>query len=86
MSDFNKDFNVCFLFLQVLRLDSNLLTSFPVWNLNTDNRALAAVFLAGNTWSCQCDFVTRFNDFLEANINAILDYDRIQVCPTSFAY
>ena len=64
--------------LQVLRLDANLLSTFPVWNLNTDNRALSTVFLAQNMWSCECDFVTRFNDYLEANINAIVDYDSIQ--------
>ena len=64
--------------LRVLRLDANLLTTFPVWQLAADNRALTSVFLAQNMWSCECEFVTVFNDFLETNINAIVDYDNIQ--------
>jgi len=46
-------------FLQVLRLDNNMLIDFPVWNLGQNNY-LSAVRLAGNSWSCECEFLQRF--------------------------
>ena len=64
--------------LRILRLDQNLLTSFPVWNLASDNRALTSLFLSGNMWTCECSFVTIFNDFLEVHLSQVVDYDMVQ--------
>lgn len=48
--------------LRILRLDNNLLvdisfSTFPV-------KSLSELYLAGNQWSCNCDFVERFREFL----------------------
>lgn len=64
--------------LQRLRLEGNLLTSFPIWRLNSHHRSLEAITLAQNLWSCRCDFIAPFNDFLQAHLNVIADYEEIQ--------
>ena len=72
--------------LQVLRLDGNLLTSFPVWKLGSSSNGfgaaglsqLTSLSLAQNVWSCGCDFIAPFNEFLETNVGRILDYEDIQ--------
>ena len=61
----------------MLRLENNLLTVFPVWRLSA-NPYLSSVRLARNTWSCECDFVVPFNEFLEANALLVRDYDIVQ--------
>lgn len=48
--------------LRILRLDNNLLVdisfvTFPV-------QSISELYLAGNQWSCNCDFVERFREFL----------------------
>ncbi len=48
--------------LQELHLEGNQLAVYPVWNLQSLPE-LGYVFLAGNAWSCQCDFVNRFMEF-----------------------
>ena len=52
--------------LSVLRLDGNLLTTSPMWNMLSGNSHpfLVAVYLAENMWSCECAFVQRFNRFV----------------------
>ena len=64
--------------LQRLHLEGNLLTSFPIWRLNSHHRSLEALTLAQNLWSCRCDFIAPFNDFLQAHLNVIVDYEEIQ--------
>lgn len=59
--------------LEVLRLDGNLLTSFPVWQLN-----LQMLTLAQNLWSCECDFIAPFNAFLQHNMDKVIDYEDVQ--------
>ena len=39
---------------------------------------MTIIALAQNMWSCECEFLTKFNDFLEANIRSIVDYDSVQ--------
>ena len=63
--------------LQSLRLDGNLLTSFPVWRLG-HHGGLTSLRLAQNVWSCECQFISPFNEFLETNLDRILDYEEIQ--------
>ena len=62
--------------LQVLRLDGNMLTSFPVWKL-ASNPLLTTLTLSQNLWSCECDFVAPFNEFLETRLKSIADYEQI---------
>lgn len=45
--------------LTILKLDNNLLTNFPIWQLAT-NPLLASLSLANNLWSCKCDFLNHF--------------------------
>lgn len=47
--------------LEELYLHDNLLTLQPVWELPNLLPALKTLTLAGNPWSCQCDFVGRFS-------------------------
>lgn len=61
--------------LKVLRLDGNLLTAFPVWQLNNGIQLLS---LAQNLWSCHCDFIAPFNDFLQTNMEKVIDYEDVQ--------
>ena len=63
--------------LQVLRLDVNLLTSFPVWRLDR-NVDLQLLSLAQNIWSCECNFIAPFNSFLQNHIEKVVDYEQIQ--------
>lgn len=63
--------------LVTLTLDGNLLTIFPVWRLY-DNPGLRGLTLSRNTWSCECNFIQPFNDFLEKNHRIIPDYDLVQ--------
>ncbi|TRY62943.1 hypothetical protein TCAL_07279 [Tigriopus californicus] len=63
--------------LVTLTLDGNLLTIFPVWRLY-DNPDLRGLTLSRNTWSCECNFIQPFNDFLEKNHRIIPDYDLVQ--------
>ena len=65
--------------LRVLRLDANLLTDFPIWSaLPMPPESMTSISLAQNMWSCECEFLTMFNDFLESNIKSITDYDSVQ--------
>ena len=63
--------------LALLRLDGNLLTSFPVWNL-ANNPFLVAVYLAENLWSCECDFTRPFTQFLDMQRERIADRSSIK--------
>ena len=63
--------------LQVLRLDVNFLTSFPVWRLDR-NIDLQSLSLSENVWSCECNFIAPFNNFLQSNIEIVSDYEQIQ--------
>jgi hypothetical protein len=61
--------------LRELHLEGNRLLSYPVWNLRV-LPDLGYVFLAGNAWSCQCDFVNRFMEFTRSGV--IADSRRLQ--------
>ncbi|CAL4157124.1 unnamed protein product, partial [Meganyctiphanes norvegica] len=48
--------------LEVLRLDNNFIVYFPVW-IFSNNHYLNKVFLSGNPWDCNCDFVRAMQDW-----------------------
>ena len=58
--------------LTLLKLDGNLLSNFPVWELAT-NPVLASLSLANNLWSCKCDFLNHFLVFQKKIGNKISD-------------
>ncbi|XP_049807056.1 toll-like receptor 6 [Schistocerca nitens] len=56
--------------LQVLRLDGNQLTRFEVWVLS-QNPYLVEIGLAGNPWSCDCEYTRQFRSWLRANYGKV---------------
>ena len=62
--------------LKVLRLDGNLLINFHVWKLSANN-LLSSISLSENMWSCGCDFIAPFSEFLEKKKETISDYESV---------
>ncbi|XP_058124002.1 toll-like receptor Tollo [Anopheles ziemanni] len=48
--------------MRVLRLDHNRIVEFNIWHLP---KQLNEMRLAANSWSCECEFVERFREFLK---------------------
>ena len=68
--------------LQTLRLDGNLLMTFQVWKVVAGNQLLASISLSENMWSCSCEFIAPFSDFLERKKDTIADYESV-ICVSS---
>lgn len=62
--------------LRVLRLSGNRLATFPVWRL-VDMPALASASLAGNPWSCRCDFLRPARALLRDRRDLLADADLV---------
>ena len=62
--------------LEVLTLDNNRLFVYPGQAFNL-NHYLVELTLSGNPWSCDCDLLTRFNSWLQANQAKVLDSSKI---------
>lgn len=62
--------------LEVLRLDNNKLVHFEIWQL-TLNPYLVEIALADNMWSCECNYLHRFRNYLQTNTEKIIDSSRI---------
>lgn len=62
--------------LEVLRLDNNKLIYFEIWQL-TLNPYLVEITLADNMWSCECNYLHRFRNYLQTNTEKIIDSSRI---------
>ena len=58
--------------LEVLRLDGNALIDFPVWHLKL-NKGLRDVSLAGNPWSCRCQYMVDFKNWLIRETDVVRD-------------
>ncbi|KAH8371819.1 hypothetical protein KR093_008984 [Drosophila rubida] len=61
--------------LRVLRLDHNALSTFAVWHLLPSY--LGELRLAGNPWSCRCEFVDKLRDFMGRH-DYVLDRQRLR--------
>lgn len=61
--------------LRILRLDHNRITHFAVWQLSS---ALVQISIAGNPWSCECEYAERFRDYLQYSGSAIIDSAEIR--------
>jgi Leucine-rich repeat (LRR) protein len=58
--------------LEILYLHGNRLVDFPVWQLSF-NPVLASIRLADNTWSCECQYVENFHNWLVKHSNNVPD-------------
>ena len=61
----------------MVRLDGNLLHTFPVWELAA-NPAISYLSLANNLWSCQCDFISQFLQFQAAMLSKMVDREELR--------
>ena len=61
--------------LRVLRLDHNRITHFAVWELST---TIMDVTLAANPWSCDCEYTSRFRDWLQIADEVVTDLSNIR--------
>jgi len=69
--------------LTVLRLDGNLLTTFPIWEL-TSNPMLVGLYLAGNMWSCECNFLNPFMTYQRKLGSKIIDKGELRCIAEHF--
>ncbi|XP_075226714.1 toll-like receptor 7 [Lycorma delicatula] len=58
--------------LEILRLDGNRLTTFPVWQL-TLNSYLVEVSIGNNHWSCRCKFLQELQAWVSDNSQKVAD-------------
>lgn len=63
--------------LQILHIDHNYIIEFQVWNLNYNMRLIDAR-IAHNMWSCECQFVEQFIDWLPTRTHFIKDIQDVQ--------
>ncbi|KAG8223015.1 hypothetical protein J437_LFUL000723 [Ladona fulva] len=64
--------------LQILNLERNRISLYSVWSLE-GNPALSSIRLSHNPWSCDCDFLTNFKEWLQKGAaNAVEDLSEIR--------
>ena len=64
--------------LSILRLDGNLLTTFPIWTLASTNPFLNSLYLSENMWSCSCNFAKPFKTYLQTFSQRVPDQSKIR--------
>ena len=69
--------------LSVLRLDGNLLSSFPVLEL-VANPMLVGLYMAGNVWSCDCEFLQPFLALQRRLGSKIIDRNDLKCISSNF--
>ena len=70
--------------LAILRLDGNLLTTAPMWELISPGSSLIALYLSENMWSCGCEFIQPFNNFVRMSRDRIPDKSMIKCITDNF--
>lgn len=58
--------------LEVLLLQGNFITEFPVWNLKA-NKGLQEIGLANNLWTCDCQYMVDFKNWLIRQREIVID-------------
>ncbi|GAB6024276.1 TOLL-like receptor [Chamberlinius hualienensis] len=61
--------------LQSLQLHNNKLTNYSIWDLK--NRKIEHLTIYNNSWSCQCSFITEFQNYIEYHLNIVSHYNDI---------
>ena len=62
--------------LEILSLEGNSIIDFPVWQLAI-NPYLVSIRIAGNLWSCDCEFLNRFTAWMKVFSSRVIDADQI---------
>ena len=70
--------------LEVLFLQGNTIMDFPIWEM-AFNPYLVSLRLANNLWSCDCQYVTKFRDWLRVFRSKVTDVEEL-VCVTNEAH
>lgn len=63
--------------VQVIRLDNNKLRTFQVWDFEL-NPYLVKITLSNNQWSCNCQYLQQFRNWLQPNLAKVVDANKIQ--------
>ncbi|XP_076373422.1 toll-like receptor Tollo [Tachypleus tridentatus] len=63
--------------LEILYLDHNYIVEFQAWMLNLNSR-LQDLQLSLNPWTCECQFVQDFSDWLQQKQNQVKDSSLVQ--------
>ncbi|CAL4124637.1 unnamed protein product [Meganyctiphanes norvegica] len=58
--------------IEILKLDRNFLYNYPVWQLNL-NVGLKEVTLSMNMWTCECQYMVDFKNWLNREKNIVKD-------------
>ncbi|CAL4100424.1 unnamed protein product, partial [Meganyctiphanes norvegica] len=58
--------------IEILKLDRNFLFNYPVWQLNL-NIGLKEVTLSMNMWSCECQYMVDFKNWLNREKTIVTD-------------
>lgn len=58
--------------LEILHLQGNRITHFQVWQLG-QNPSLVNLRLAGNPWSCKCEFLGKFSSWVKGHSKMVRD-------------
>jgi len=69
--------------LALLRLDGNLLTNFPAWEL-VNNPMMVGLYLAGNMWSCHCEFLRPFRAYQRKLGSKVIDRNDLRCVADNF--
>ncbi|CAL8103662.1 unnamed protein product [Orchesella dallaii] len=62
--------------LEVLRLDGNRLSTFSMWALS-NNPYLSFIGIGGNTWSCNCEFLSQASIWVQSNLHKLMDASNV---------
>ncbi|GAB6025517.1 TOLL-like receptor [Chamberlinius hualienensis] len=62
--------------LQYIYLHDNKLSNFPIWTIH-DTISLKQLTLHRNIWSCECNFIVNFNEFLLTHLSTVLNVNEI---------
>ncbi|RWS26126.1 slit 3 protein-like protein [Leptotrombidium deliense] len=58
--------------LQILHLENNAIAAFQIWALKYNSK-LNAVYLSQNWWTCKCQFMEKFQDWVQVFANVVKD-------------
>ena len=63
--------------LSVLRIDQNLLETFPIWEMSSNN-FLLEMYISENFWTCDCSFFNKMRMFIDGNADIVMDSNYVR--------